>query len=151
MYIAFVMDDASNKMTIVVTRLPARARGEDVTAQSDLRESADVLCFLSCHGVPSGLARERTLDRERVCKRSFFRLMKIFHNKRAVRRPEDASIASSRVSAEEKERNTKKPSPSSDVARSDLRRLDHLGPRDDVYVAVRPLLLEVHEPVRLEH
>ena len=31
------------------------------------------------------------------------------------------------------------------------RRLDHLGPRDDVYVAVRPLLLEVHEPVRLEH
>merc|ERR1712216_839169 len=57
-----IRDGRRVESTVVVPRR-ARARGGAFPPRDESRRTSCV--FLSRHGVPSGLARERTLDRER--------------------------------------------------------------------------------------
>lgn len=164
-YIAFVMDNASRNVTRVVP-LPARARGGDRNRRRDESRRTPFELFFVSSRRPVGVSprADDSVARECVRDHSFVlttcvhvNSVSTFARRPSYRRRQMVVCSTPLTEALAVALEFPKPSRRSSTKRrtrssrsfSSRLRLDHLGPRDDVYVAVRALLLEVHEPVRL--
>ena len=164
-YIAFVMDNASRNVTRVVP-LPARARGGDRNRRRDESRRTPFELFFVSSRRPVGVSprADDSVARECVRDHSFVLTTCVYVNSVSTfaRRPSyrrrqmvvcstplTEALSGTRPSHRNLRVARRRKGTRSPRSFSSRLRLDHLGPRDDVYVAVRALLLEVHEPVRL--